>query len=128
MDVEKMVAMTDEDQFNEAYNERVANVADFERGDPYDDTTTGKRIPYIGWFWRDTDFARKRIYIGHTGDYIGVMENNKWDYPERQMTEAEATTFMHLFNTAFAEQASGAQENAEKIYAELRAWFQTLPF
>ncbi len=115
---------TEAEQINEQYNRRVAEIADFEdKDEPFNNTTTGKRIPYIGWFWRDTDFAGKRILIGTTGDYVGVMENNKWGYPDRLMTEEEATTFIGYLDRAFA---ASEQAQAETVYAELRRWFQTL--
>ena len=49
----------------------------------------GKCIPYIGWFWRTVDFESGSVPIGNCGSFIGFMENNKWDYPERLMTDAE---------------------------------------
>lgn len=125
----QLQAKTKEELINDIYNDRVGSLADFEKGDSADDTTTGKRIPYIGWFWRYTDFAGKRISIGNTGKYIGVMENNKWGYPEREMSEEEATTFIGYLDEAFAVRAPGgeaSQRNAEKIFAEMRTWFQSL--
>jgi hypothetical protein len=62
-----------------------ANYKDDERGNNH-----GKRVPYVGWFWRATDFVGGNIPIGDCGDFIGVMENNKWDYPERLLTKEEA--------------------------------------
>lgn len=51
----------------------------------------GKRIPYIGWFWRHIEFSQPTsIPIGDCGEFIGFMANNKWDYPERCLTEDEA--------------------------------------
>ena len=52
--------------------------------------TTGKCIPYIGWYWRDVDFGSP-IYLGiipddvveiggSKGGFAGFMENNKWGY------------------------------------------------
>ncbi len=118
-----------EELINNLYNHQVAEWAD------YDDNQKGKhgygkRIPYIGWFWRHTDFANKRISIGNCGDFIGVMENNKWDYPEREMTEQEADTFIDYLEQAFAEASkindSNHRANAEKVFDELWKWFQTL--
>lgn len=105
---------------NERYNQFCQQWADS------DDETdngilTGKRIPYIGWYWRDTDFEGKRICIGRgKGGYIGVMENNKWSYPDRLMTDDEVSQFI-----AYLERAMES-ENNEHIFAEMRAWFQSL--
>lgn len=49
--------------------------------------STGKCIPYIGWYWRCVDFARVRL--GDCGSFIGFMENNKWEYPEWSVTEEQ---------------------------------------
>lgn len=107
---------------NELYNTRVAGLAD--------DNDT-KRIPYIGWFWRHTDFVGKHILIGNAGSFIGVMENNKWDYPERMMTEAEVDTFIAFLDRAFEEnrQSGLLDEIIRKTAAVLKEcwdWFQTL--
>lgn len=45
----------------------------------------GKAIPYIGWYWRCVDFDQP-ISFGDCGDFVGFMENNKWDYPEFTLT------------------------------------------
>lgn len=128
MTANEIAAMTNEEQFNDRYNQRIAEVADFEGGDtPYDDTSNGKRVPYMGWVWRDVDFANKRIPIGVAeSGYVGIMESNKWGYAERLMTQEEAAMFMGFLESAFGLWAQGAQEHAENIFAELRAWFQTL--
>ena len=56
-------------------------------------------IPFMGLAWRDFDFTRKDVVIGKDKDNnIGVMANNKWMYPERQMTEVEVDTFMNLID------------------------------
>lgn len=131
--LEHLKQETKEALINELYNRRVASLADFESDEKvYDDTGTGKRIPYIGWFWRDADFVNAQITIGRTGNgYIGVMGNNKWGYPEREMTEQEASTFIDFLEAAFAERSKidTTKEHttrSEKIFAEMRAWFQSL--
>lgn len=131
--LEHLKQQTKESLINELYNRRVDKLADFAKDEKvYDDTNTGKRIPYIGWFWRDADFVTPQISIGRTNDgYIGVMENNKWDYPERLMTEQEASTFIDFLESAFAERGrvDTTKEHitrSEKIFAEMRAWFQSL--
>lgn len=118
---------------NWVYNDWLADLADFEAKDAeFDDTTTGKRIPYIGWFWRDVDFAEKRIPIGKSeSGYVAIMESNKWGYSGRLMTEAEAETFIRFLDTAHAQRAKvndqgAGKREAEQTFAELRRWMQTL--
>lgn len=80
---------------NMVYNAYVRDWADSNDGDnDNNDCLNDKRIPYIGSFWRDTDFVNKRISIGSAQGYIGVMENNKWGYPERYMTTEEAEKYL----------------------------------
>lgn len=74
---------------NNRLNDFIAKGADYSDADK-DPHGHGKRIPYIGWFWRSTDFVGKNITIGDCGHFIGVMENNKWGYRERYLTEEEA--------------------------------------
>jgi len=124
--------LSKEELINELYNKRVAEWADFDDDDnPPDSNHRGKRIPYIGWFWRHADFADRRISIGDTGGYIGVMENNKWGYRERLMTPEEVDTFTGYLDRAFAENSKSGDKaqlraNAERVFAELRQWFQAL--
>lgn len=107
---------------NDAFNARVAQWVDRDEE---------KRIPYIGWFWRYPDFLNKRVCIGDCGKFIGVMENNKWGYPSRFMTEQEVDTFISYLDLAFTEMDKGGnvsenEARAEKIFKELWIWFQTL--
>jgi hypothetical protein len=77
----------------------------------------GKRIPYIGWYWRNVDFTqpfslgRTRIEAsvfeqihglrGHHGPgWAGFMENNKWDYPEWTVTEPQAVAIVQALREA----------------------------
>lgn len=81
---------------NNRLNDFVSHYSDYEENEQPQDRSVingkghGKRIPYIGWFWRSTDFVAGNISIGDCGDFIGVMENNKWGYPERKLTGEEA--------------------------------------
>lgn len=69
----------------------------------------GKRVPYIGWFWRAVDFANKRIPIGDCGEFVGFMENNKWGYPERELTEPEADAVISIVWQAMQESDKGGE-------------------
>ncbi len=111
--------MTKNELINEVCNDWLEKEADAE------DAGCGKGIPYIGWFWRATDIAGKRITIGDCGQFVGVMENNKWGYPERLMSEDEVDQFVHFIDRAF-ETSTKAAETA--VLVDLWAWFQTLDF
>jgi len=95
------------------------------------DNDTEKRLPYIGWYWRSVDFAGRSIPVGDCGDFIGFMENNKWDYPERDLTPDEAEHVIGLLWRARNEAGKGglvSEANAarDKVLAELWDWMQDL--
>lgn len=114
---------TNDELINELYNIQVSRLADYsnEEHKTIDKHGHGKRIPYIGWFWRNTDFVGKRVSIGDCGSFIGVMENNKWGYAEREMTAEEVDKFIEYIERGFA-----GQDKAEEVFNELWGWFQTL--
>jgi hypothetical protein len=68
----------------------------------------GKRIPYMGWFWRGIRFSNDiPIGRGMSPDnsgrpFIGFMANNKWDYPERYLTEVERLRVLAYLDKAIA--------------------------
>jgi hypothetical protein len=124
---------TKDELVNELYNDRVSSLADYtdQEETTIDKHNHGKRIPYIGWFWRATGFVTKDISIGNCGDFIGVMENNKWGYAERHMTEEEADKFIEYLERAFAERSKGGtvsetDAKSEVVFNELWDWMQTL--
>ena len=50
----------------------------------------GKVVPYIGWFWRTVDFDKPAYSFGIIpGEFVGFMENNKWDYEYTRQTTPE---------------------------------------
>jgi hypothetical protein len=120
---------------NTRYNEFVSARDSYDQERPIDPTVAnglahGKRVPYIGWFWRNTDFCHKRICIGDCGQFIGVMENNKWDYPSRLLTEAEVDQVLAIIDAAMRADEQGGR--VSKIEADThreleRLWplFQT---
>lgn len=74
------------------YNEFISALAD---------DKDSKRVPYIGWFWRHIEFSDPTsIPIGDCGDFIGFMANNKWDYPERNLTAEEAAHVIAIVDEA----------------------------
>jgi hypothetical protein len=111
-------AKTKDELINDAINAFVEEWAD---------DRIQKRIPYIGAYWRDTDFVGKHITIGKMisdiGEYVGVMENNKWEYPERLMTEQEVDTFVGFIDRAYD---ATNQNEREEAFMALRHWFQSL--
>lgn len=97
-----------------------------------DEFLNGKPIPYMGWFWRATNFADKRISIGFSDGYVGVMENNKWDYHERYMTIAEVDQFVSLLDDAISAGRQGGSldqivKNKWDAIAKIGPWMQSLP-
>ena len=130
MYLEYLKNKTKEDLVNTLYNARIEQWADYRDGqtDPHGH---GKRISYIGWFWRHPDFVNNLVSIGDCGSFIGVMENNKWGYPERLMTPEEVDAFISHLEAAFAELDKGGDlakthKRAEEKFAALWEWFQTL--
>jgi len=102
--------------------------ADSRKTDPHGH---GKRLPYIGWYWRSVDFAGKRISVGDCGEFIGFMENNKWDYPERLLTAEEADHVIGLLWRAREESGRGGLLSEtlaarDAVLIELWDWMQTL--
>jgi hypothetical protein len=93
---------------NDRYNNFLRELADYKDGEtPIDPAVAngiahGKRIPYMGWFWRAVDFANKDITIGFddSSKYVGIMENNKWYYDERKLTDVEVDHLLQLIDNA----------------------------
>lgn len=116
---------------NDKLNRFVSRYADYdedEHGSPRED----KRIPYIGWFWRDVDFARPDTYIpiGNCGEFIGFMENNKWGYPQRGLTSDEAKQVTDIVCEAYRLSREGGivsdiQKNTKAKLEELWPLMQT---
>ncbi|WOL31517.1 hypothetical protein [Microcoleus phage My-WqHQDG] len=83
------------------------------------------QIPYIGW-WRDIDFCG-RVPIGmmstDNGTIIGFMGNNKWDYPERELTDDERMKVISYLDRAMCRISKDAREG---ILKELWNYMQTL--
>lgn len=88
-----------------------------------DDKTVpfGKRIPYIGWFWRTVDFYHKKISIGKALSLVGFIENNKWDYPERYLTDKEANKVIAMLWSAMeiSQRGGNLGETTNAVNVEL---------
>lgn len=112
----------DADTFDKHYNTIAEELSDWDDSadEPYG--YGGKRIPYIGWFWRWCEFSKKHVAIGDSGSFIGVMQSNKWGYDERGMTPDEVDAFV-----AFLDRANGAKDaDLDTVLREMWDWFQTL--
>ncbi len=127
---------------NERYNNFLARYADYNENEfPVEPNITngsnhGKRLPYMGWYWRSINFADGKIPIGfdrmNDRDYVGFMANNKWDYHERYLTDDEFTHLMVLIDDAMRinEEGGDINELHRKKMAALETiypWMQTLP-
>jgi hypothetical protein len=87
----------------------------------------GKQIPYIGWFWRSCNFYHGYAAIGDCGQFIGIMQNNKWDYPERNMTPEEIATFLSFIDNAMVNDNKDEDDDTvPNILKALWDWMQTL--
>jgi hypothetical protein len=114
---------------NNRLNEFVSTYADYKDNEvtPHG---VGKRVPYIGWYWRAVDFVGGNIPIGDCGQFVGVMANNKWDYNERMLTPDEAAQVTAIVWKAkeLSEQGGELNEIIRGTKAELeKLWdlFQT---
>jgi hypothetical protein len=109
------------------YNSFCRDHADSEDEDGH---RLGKRIPYIGWFWRDVLFD-SFVPIGEAPSpdnsgrpFIGFMANNKWGYPERYLTEVERLQVL-----AYLDKAIASYRDKDALGAALRElwdYMQTL--
>ena len=115
--LENLLKRTKESLANEQYNDII-----FEGLDEY--------IPYMGAFWRNCDFIGKYVVIGKDNDNkIGIMVNNKWDYPERRMTDTEVDTFMALIDRVIVVDHGFSNDIVfyrTRRLEELRKWVQEL--
>ena len=133
--IEKVRLMNLEECHNELinkyYNDFLSEHSDVER-DESDPHGHGKKVPYIGWFWRSCDFATKKyISIGDCGKFIGFMQNNKWGYDERFLTEQEVDRAIEVIDAAIAAYNKGGslldlEKGRDTHLAELWDYIQTL--
>lgn len=81
------------------YNEFLRDRADYGESEKHE-RPVNKRIPYIGWFWRHLEFHAGTLPIGDCGGFIGFMANNKWEYPQRDLTTGEFIAVMAVIDEA----------------------------
>lgn len=116
---------------NNALNGFIADHDKFE-DDERDPHGHGKRIPYIGWFWRSVDFANQYYTIGDCGEFIGFMENNKWGYASRRLTPEESQKVTKIVLAAYTASREGGIladiiKNTYKQIDKLWPLLQTFP-
>lgn len=117
---------------NEKYNEFVSDRANFKEDDEPQDTTIAnrksnyKRVPYMGFYWHHIDFANKSISIGNCEEYIVIMENNKWNRPERLLTPEECDKVIEIIEKAMRENEKGEIRKALSELEKLWPYLQTL--
>lgn len=115
---------------NDRYNDFCSRYADDDLRE-YTHDHRDKTIPYMGWYWRSVDFFNLDIPIGRSGTFVGFMENNKWDHPERRLTEEEARIVIATIDKAIAAEGKGGQlsqtrRNIAKHLDELCRYLQGL--
>lgn len=114
------------------YNDFLRPRSDYKDGETDIHGGHGKRLPYIGWYWRHVTFHDlTTIQIGNCGPFVGFMPNNKWDYPQRMMTEDEGKRVMEIIDEAMKidEEGGDVAKINEKVKAkldELWVYMQTL--
>ena len=115
------------------YNKFLNSWADFNSDDPDDEDRhgCGKRLPYIGWYWRHLCFSSGTLPIGDCGDFIGFMPRNKWDHPERNLTDEEFTHVMGIIDQAMELNSKGGMlseihKQVDTKFEELWDYLQTL--
>lgn len=115
------------------YNDFLRSRADADEKDAdHAHILNGKRVPYMGWFWRHLDFHAGRLPLGFHEGYVGFMANNKWDYHERDTTPEEFATIMGFIDAAMVENQKGGSldkiiDDTNAELKKLRDYVQTLP-
>lgn len=115
---------------NDEYNTWLAGHSDVDEDADrdYELFGTGKRLAYIGWFWRAVDVVGRDIPLGWAdGGFVGIMARNKWDYRQRDMTPDEAEHFVAAIEAAMdAEAAGAAREDINRRLRDVSLWIQGL--
>lgn len=85
------------------------------------DCPHGKAIPYLGWYWRGIDFNGP-IPIGEcthpeeSVPFVGFMVNNKWGYPERNLTEGERLQVIAYLDKAMESEGEGKDTALQELW------------
>lgn len=116
---------------NEYYNSFLRRIDEIDDSE-VDVHGHGKRVPYIGWYWRDLNFYNKRLPIAVAPDsalegrgFCGFIAKNKWGYPQRNTTDDEFGKIIDIIDRAMnASNQSGDERRL--IETELWAYLQSL--
>jgi hypothetical protein len=112
------------------YNDFLRTRSDYAEGESQT-RPGGKKLPYIGWYWRHLQFSDGYLPLGNCGDFIGFIANNKWDYPERKTTSEEFEKIMVIIDEAMRLNQEGGNvaeinKNTANKLDELWNYFSTL--
>jgi hypothetical protein len=88
------------------YNDFLSRYADYKEKET-DAHGHGKRVPYIGWFWRHIRFSQRDVPIGNCHSFVGFMANNKWYHDERNLTDDEFNVMIALIDEAIVLSQAG---------------------
>lgn len=115
---------------DQEYNNFLRDWADY-KDDDTAKNTHGKRLPYIGWYWRHLNFSSGSLPIGNCGSFIGFIANNKWNYNERLTTPEEFSAIMAIIDEAMRLSTEGGilskiVERTEEKISELWPLLQTM--
>lgn len=70
-------------------------------------------IPFMGWYWRHVDFFTPGgVTIAEGDGIVAVCQNNKWGYPQRDLTPEEQHTLLTIVWDAYktTQRASTSEE------------------
>jgi len=104
---------------------------DLIRDRDHDSSEPGPML-YMGWYWRNVDFFTPRGFTIARGDgQIAACMNNKWDYPERDLTDDEQKVVRDLVWAAYVASRQGGNlaeihANTDAKLAEAQAFIDSL--
>lgn len=109
---------------NHVLNDFVSGAEDSESDEP--------PIPYQGWYWRSVDFFNEGgVTIAEGDGRVAICQNNKWGYPQRDLTGAEMGEFLDRVWAAHQASRKGGQlsqihEETNNLLAEAGRYIESL--
>lgn len=104
-------------------NRKIREVEDAEKHDLFlvELAAAGKVIPYIGQDWHDVDFT-KVIEVGHCIQFVGFLEDNKWNYPIWPLTEEQDDTLKAmLLDLDLSQNKDVVESDLQEIYTYMQS-------